>query len=190
MGNTLVGNNTNKGLYVLNGNSPFPSFFNNIIARSGNNAMSIQGVISSYVEFEHNTLVGKGIGAAIHIPTTAHSVNLSLTNNIISGFPTGVDNNDFPNSKVNGEHTLFDLDVTEPGVNATFLNSLAGDPSFKNPTSGDYHIRYTSPAKDAGISIINTTQDIDGDPRIIGSAPDIGADEYRPALLYMPLIKK
>jgi hypothetical protein len=72
-----------------------------------------------------------------------------------------------------------------------FQNSLTGDPAFKNPTANDFHLRLTSAARDAGTSGILTTQDIDGNPRPIGSAPDIGAYEYLPAgFMYLPLIKR
>ena len=72
-----------------------------------------------------------------------------------------------------------------------FRNSLTGDPAFKDPARNDYHIRLTSAAQDAGtVNYIVTTEDMDGDPRIIGSAPDIGADEINPTFLYLPLIKK
>ena len=48
-----------------------------------------------------------------------------------------------------------------------------------------------SAARDAGSANVMATQDIDGDPRPIGSAPDIGADEYKDAAyLYLPLINQ
>ena len=143
-----------------------------------------------YATLEHNTLVGGGAGVAVTIPADKYAT-LFLTNNIIAGFPVGVENNTDPDSTVTARYTLFDPAVTTPGVNVTFQNSLVGDPAFKNPAGNDYHIRLTSAARDTGTSsFIIATEDIDGDPRIIGSAPDIGADEINPALLYLPLIKK
>jgi hypothetical protein len=191
--NAVVSNNTNIGLFMTYGSPPFPRFSNNIIARSGTNAIvavgSQQGPL--FAELEHNTLVGGGGGAAISIPSANNYVSFSLTNNIISGYPTGIDNQGGPNSTVTARYTLFDGSVITPGNNAIFANSLVGDPAFKNPAADDCHIRFTSAARDAGASGVVATQDIDGDPRPIGSAPDIGADEYQPAgYWYLPLINK
>jgi hypothetical protein len=49
-------------------------------------------------------------------------------------------------------------------------------PTFCAPDAGDYHIGPGSGALDKGINT-ETGRDIDGDPRPIGAAPDIGADE-------------
>jgi hypothetical protein len=186
--NTLI-NNT-LGVNLIYGDSPHPRLSNNIIA--GTKAVIAQGSGLSplNLDMEHNTLVGMGSGAAVIIPASNY-VTLSMTNNIISGFPVGVDNSGYPNSTVIAHNTLFGPGVTNPGMNVNFQNSLTGDPAFKNPAAGDYHIRFTSAAKDAGSSTFTATEDIDGDPRPIGGAPDIGADEYRPAgYLYLPLIVK
>ena len=117
--------------------------------------------------------------------------NLNFNNNIISGYPTGIES-EGASAFVTARHTLFDNSVTTHGDNVNFINSLVGDPAFKDPATNDYHIRFASAARDAGTSaFVTTTQDIDGDPRVIGSAPDIGADEYQPAgYLYLPLIKQ
>lgn len=137
---------------------------------------------------EHNTLVGEGLGAAIG---AAGYFNLNFNNNIISAYPTGI-KSEGASAFVTARHTLFDNSVTTHGDNVNFINSLVGDPAFKDPATNDYNIRFASAARDAGTSsFVTTTQDIDGDPRVIGSAPDIGADEYKPAgYLYLPLIKQ
>ena len=99
--NTIVGNNTNTGLSLYMGSPPFPRFSNNIIAGSGTNALVAGGSQQNplFAELEHNTLVGGGGGAAVSIPANNY-VTLSLTNNIIAGFPVGVENNAHPNSTV------------------------------------------------------------------------------------------
>ena len=49
---------------------------------------------------------------------------------------------------------------------------------FKSLGSGNYHLRSTSRAIDAGVALAESFTDIDGGPRPVGAAPDCGADEY------------
>ncbi|MFN2110452.1 MAG: choice-of-anchor Q domain-containing protein, partial [Anaerolineae bacterium] len=46
----------------------------------------------------------------------------------------------------------------------------------------------SSNAINHGITLAWVTRDIDGDPRPIGPAPDVGADEYVRARIYLPLV--
>lgn len=64
-------------------------------------------------------------------------------------------------------------DAFEPGP-----GTLASDPLFAG--AGDYHLGPSTPARDAGDDLhvpADITGDLDGAPRIIGSAVDIGAYE-------------
>ncbi|MGG4091062.1 choice-of-anchor Q domain-containing protein [Paenibacillus lautus] len=58
-------------------------------------------------------------------------------------------------------------------------HSLFKDPKFVNAAGGDFHLQSSSPAIDAGSTdtAIIGTQDIDGQPRVQGTAVNIGADE-------------
>ena len=69
-------------------------------------------------------------------------------------------------------------DVGEAGY-AGVNNNISSDPQFANPTVGDYHALPTSPAVDAGDSAHPRLppEDVDGDPRVLGLAADMGADE-------------
>lgn len=53
------------------------------------------------------------------------------------------------------------------------------DPEFANAGGGDYHILASSPCRDAASGNLPdfVTHDFEGDPRIVGFGPDIGADE-------------
>jgi len=53
-------------------------------------------------------------------------------------------------------------------------------PRFIDSASGDYHIYIDSPCRDAADSLAPglPAEDFEGDPRIAGASPDMGADEF------------
>jgi hypothetical protein len=53
--------------------------------------------------------------------------------------------------------------------------NIDADPLFLDEKNGDYHLTASSPCVDAGTDYKYC--DLEGDPRNVGSAPDIGADE-------------
>lgn len=57
---------------------------------------------------------------------------------------------------------------------------IDADPLFIDPMVGDYHLRYTSPCRDAGddAAVGLPWEDFEGDPRIAGAHADMGADEF------------
>ncbi|MFC1972693.1 choice-of-anchor Q domain-containing protein [Chloroflexota bacterium] len=59
---------------------------------------------------------------------------------------------------------------------------INADPDFVNPAIGDYHLAPESPCIETGHTYMLTIPlpqtDIDGNPRVIGLAPDIGAYEF------------
>lgn len=72
------------------------------------------------------------------------------------------------------------------GTIQTGTLNLWDEPRFLNPEAGDYHLRQTSAAVDAGLDA-GVLTDIDGDPRPTGAGFDIGADEFM-GRLYLPLL--
>lgn len=73
-----------------------------------------------------------------------------------------------------------------PGGNGCAAFQTTADPGFVSPGTGDYHLAETSPLTDAGQSGPESSEDVDGDPRVVdgdrdGTAVrDIGADEFVP----------
>lgn len=57
---------------------------------------------------------------------------------------------------------------------------------FKNLTAEDFHLADNSPALDKGVAHPETTEDIEGQLRPQGSAPDPGADEWENSALPPP----
>lgn len=60
---------------------------------------------------------------------------------------------------------------------------INADPLFVEASDGDLHLRFDSPCKDAGAG--GGGYDFEGDPRVVGSAIDMGADEFHPHLYHM-----
>jgi hypothetical protein len=63
-----------------------------------------------------------------------------------------------------------------PGT-ITATNEITGPPAFVDPDGGDYHITCGSAARDNGVAAAVET-DVDGDSRVFGAPPDLGADEH------------
>lgn len=58
--------------------------------------------------------------------------------------------------------------------------NINADPLFVDAATGDFHIPFDSPCRNAGaIAVTGLPQeDFEGDPRIAGGIPDMGADEF------------
>jgi len=59
-------------------------------------------------------------------------------------------------------------------------NNISENPLFLDAASGDFHLLKGSPCIDEGDTTA-LTLDVDGQPRTMGTAPDIGADEFQEA---------
>jgi len=64
------------------------------------------------------------------------------------------------------------------------VGGVFADPGFLNAAAGDYHLSPASPARNAGVILAGvdalSLTDLDGLPRLQGTAPDIGLDEVWP----------
>ncbi len=137
----------------------------------------------------HNTFVanngGNTANGRIAIDIDQAHVDLTLVNNIIAIQEHGV--YVARGSRATLHNTLFYANlagaVAGPGDIENHDALMGRDPLL----TADYHLRPGSPAIDAGMDA-GVNVDIDGQPRPLGAAPDIGADEYYQRRLFFPRI--
>jgi len=68
------------------------------------------------------------------------------------------------------------------GVDVDSGGNVFTNPLFVSAGTGDFRLGAGSPAIDAGIkTVVTSTSDLNGSPRIVGSAVDVGAYEYQAA---------
>ncbi len=59
-------------------------------------------------------------------------------------------------------------------------HNITNDPQFVNSGAGDYHLKAASPCRDTGSNaFVSGTADLDGKPRIVHGAVDMGAYEFQ-----------
>jgi hypothetical protein len=77
-----------------------------------------------------------------------------------------------------------DEDNSQPPITITESHRVSGDPAFVDPSSGNYRLAAGSPLIDAGdpagLAAGESSTDLDGNPRIVGAAHDVGAYEVQP----------
>ena len=91
--------------------------------------------------------------------------------------------------------TNMDIWLDRDGANATGTGNITDAQSswFVNPSDGDLHLVSTATAAiDQAATLPDVSDDFDGDTRPIGSAPDVGADEYGTptfdVYVYLPVV--
>ena len=115
----------------------------------------------------NNTAQGSGGGVYLSGYTAA--------NCIIWGNNAGTSN-----PGISGTGTVTYSDVQR---GYTGLGNISSDPVFVNQSGGDLHLTGASPCINGGTTFVPAgftfpTADLDGTPRTVGSAPDMGAYEY------------
>jgi len=100
--------------------------------------------------------------------------NALFTNTLVYSHTLGVDATTGAAAMWN---TLWWENTVNTSGTVTSTNQVSGDPRFIDPAAVDYHIHIGSAAMDAGTES-GVSEDVDGDPRPLFTAPDIGADEY------------
>ena len=182
--NQVISNSTDVGIWLTNGGGLVPTLANNIVARSGDTSLEARATSGAplTVTLLHNTLAGAGTGYGVHIGTGY--VTLHMTNTIVAGHGWGITNTVPASSTVQASHTLL-WNNGQDGISGA--NPVYGNPAFLDPVGGDYHVGINSAAIDAAVDV-GEDRDVDGDPRPIGPAPDIGADEAWRWSIFLPLV--
>ena len=100
------------------------------------------------------------------------SSNCIVFNNI-----AGFSGNNYDNQSV--YPSLFNYCCTTP-LPADGLGNITNKPLFVDLTSGDFHLQNNSPCINAGMNAwVTSTNDLDGNPRIVGGTVDMGAYEFQ-----------
>jgi hypothetical protein len=126
-----------------------------------------------------NTAAGSGGGAACVVTGTVELLN--VYNNILWGNSASGNGGDVYLAGT-GQQKVFDFNDADSiyGVWDIAQNNIDLSPKFFDPVNGDYHIQNMSPCRNAGTTnapVLSAT-DLDGNPRIINGAVDMGCYEY------------
>ncbi len=144
-------------------------------------------IIDSIIVNNEARVVGGGItdfgGGAVTIINSTIAGNIAPTGAGIYGSTVNITNSivwgNHGNEQVSGSATVTYSNVQGGFVGEGNLDVL---PGFVDPANGDYHLVADSPLIDAADpSFVPDPQhvDLDGDPRLVAAAVDIGADEFR-----------
>jgi hypothetical protein len=92
-------------------------------------------------------------------------------------------------SSITVANSNFDVARQEPGtLLAEGSGNQSAPPQFVNAATGDFREAPGSPTIDAGADEKLGPSDFDGNPRFLGSAPDIGAFEFVPPPVAVPAL--
>ncbi len=159
-----------------------PVVANNVIVDNhGENGGGVH-VFEAYPTLLHNTISGNEAANGGGLFVTSFSSPIFI-DSILWGdsAPTGLEIYIDATSSLDidycdvqgGEESVFQ----EPGSSLLWGEAnFDVDPLFSSPSDFDYHLRPASPCIDIGI-YVRIDEDMDGDPRPLGVAVDVGADE-------------
>ncbi len=164
--NTIWGNSANGTSATGGGfnirimdNSSAVYLYNNIVR---NNSSTLDGN-DIYIESDGD---GDTIGAMVFLKNNMLGNNAKFD-------PANDDDTD--------DNRLASQDIVITRTDYYYFNAnLTDDPQLQNPSDGNFHLKPSSPAIDRGDDLAPhlPPEDMDGDKRILGSAVDIGADEF------------
>jgi hypothetical protein len=128
------------------------------------------GNVSGTPTVPGSTIGGLAVGG--FMVSTASLTNCVLWGNLRGGLPSDADS-----IGIATQANACDIGAST----GTFFGAgnFSADPLFVNLPAGDVHLTAASPCRDVGIGhVLLSVFDFEGDPRITGSATDLGADEF------------
>jgi hypothetical protein len=136
------------------------------------------------------------VGGGDYHHTTGPADNVHVSNNIVYNNLYGISeqgstgiNNSYTNNLVY-QNSIYNLSLNN---DLTDSGTISADPQFvydPGTGGGDYHLKSTSPAIDAGSPIYAPSVDLDGSARPMGAGNDIGAYEYSPDSFTLNAVSK
>jgi parallel beta-helix repeat protein len=118
--------------------------------------------------------ISPGMGIAISYGCTGAAIYSNTVYGHASGIYTGQASGTLiKNNIVYGNGQAF----SDNGIGTSMSNNLTIDPKFVSLSNYNFYLQSTSPAIDAGITLTQVATDINGTPRPLGAAYDIGAYE-------------
>jgi len=134
------------------------------------------------------TSVGPSDGDGVFVSGTFGPGQTAVLRNVIAtaGTDVRVTNGASGTVTLVADHSNYDALVSAGDPDTTQQTAIQiAPPVFVDAPTGNFHQASTSPTIDAGsedsLEPGLGTLDLDGDPRVFGAAPDIGADEFVPA---------
>jgi PKD repeat protein len=193
--NNIIKNNTAYSYAGVNvsTNSGEAVLTNNIITNNWTEQQA--GGIYAYttggvIQLINNTITANtadvtnwGSGGGLYLSLGSSTAGVNIYNNIIWG-NTGYEGGDtYINNSQSGTINALNNDFDPAKVFGTFttnVNNINIDPQFVDAVNGDYHLTGGSACINAGNSTAPSlpASDYEGNERVLGGTPDIGADEY------------
>ena len=132
--------------------------------------------IGAMVHIENTLLHDVGIGVRYEdAPVNVSMAHMTFGYGIESIFEAV----DSETTSFDIENSLFWSDELPNQVDESQSNQLATNDDFIDASDGDHHLAAHSTAIDAGEVVSGIDIDLDGNERIVGMAPDLGAYEYQ-----------
>jgi hypothetical protein len=181
----ISGNSADDGSAIYNYNASPLTITNSLISGNTGGNVIVNNTIdnSCSATITNCTIAGNGAGENNNgnCIYATYSVSSIIRNSIIYG------NDGVELLSSNGATFSVQNSIVDDGsyiTNGVNGNSTA-NPLFTNAAVGDYSLKCGSPAINAGSNVayignINTDTDLAGNPRLAGSAIDMGAYEFQP----------
>jgi hypothetical protein len=161
----IIGNSAN-GIYSYEGGAEYCALTNCLV--TGNSAFSGGGLV--FCTANNCTIVGNSAYGDYYSGPCGGAAGCTL-NNCIVYYNTSSGSSDYVNSTLN-----YCCTAVDPGG----IGNITNEPAFVDLAGGDFHLQSNSPCINSGDNFyVSTTDDLDGNPRIVGITVDMGAYEFQ-----------